>query len=307
MFISAYDTLACRAYNVKQIQSELRMAIVEDNTIMLETPSGKSIPAVFGLRPDNKSVPTFAHPIPVYINEKEDAPYFFVDTRSLVKANPNAPRGYSINNPTEYNFQIKRAALNLAYNSDPSSFMGLGDLTPLVFCRWLTDMIVRKLGLDPSDQVRVTTVTLFYWYSLFQESETETFTEKEKMRIITKLTQITSIPSSLSMEVIDSIPVIKDITEYVQTLQLVISNPRLDKLSPALLFAMIGNAWFGANAKEVAAVALEHPPTFVAMVATALDSRSFKKSAIGELVYLNDKKDRGIHFKKAFGSLLAGE
>lgn len=308
MFKSVYDTLACKAYNTEQIKKELRYALLEGDLIPLNTINGQSLSGIYGIKPGNQTIPTFSHPIEIFIDEKSDEGGIFVcDTRAMLKPNPNMPNGYSISNPTDYSLLITRATLTRKYNENPSSFHGLGDLVPIVFCRWLTDLIVKKLGLSPADQVRVTTVTLFFWYSLLRGVEEDIFTEKEKMNIITKLNQITAIPSTLSTEIVDSIPVMNNVQQYVDVIKSVITNTRIEKLNAALIFSMLGNSWFGMNAKEVAAIAIEHPPTFVAIVSAALDSRAFKKSLLGELVFLNDKKDRGVHFKRAIRGLLFEE
>lgn len=297
MFQTAYDTTACRAYRTETIVKGIKLAMVEENLMPVTSPyTDKAIQGVDGVRPGDDVTPVFAHPIKV-----DDR--LLVDLRSYLRHTPN---GITFTNRAEYNFQANRAALNYHWiHDDPKDLLSLGDLAPIVFIRWLTDAIVRKLGLDPAEQVQVMTVTLFYWYSLFRDAD-EPFEERDKQRIIGKLNQYSSIPSTLSMPLVDNIDYMSGIYDYVETLKGVVDNVRLNNLSPALLFSILGGSWFGFNVKETIAVATEHPPTFLTIVGTALHTRSYRKSTLGQLVYDLDKRDRGEVFTRNLRALLEG-
>ena len=298
MFPTPFDTTACRSYNRDAIAKGIKLAMVEDNLMSLEAPdSGRSARGVMGIKPGDEDTPTFSHPY--YYDEIRQV---VLDARPFLRLNRD--RSIGISNVPEYQFQLARGILTQHWiEHEPVDLLNLGEIVPLVFSRWLTEAIVRKLGLTPAEQVSVTTVTLFYWYSLFRSADEE-FTERDKMRIVTKLTQITQIPATLSMPLIDNIGVMTNIHEYVNTLSRVIDNPRITSLNVPLLFAILGGSWFGFNVKETIAVATEHPPTFIAIVAQALDNRSYRKSIIGRLVYDNDKRDRGRVFSRNYMNVM---
>lgn len=299
MFTTAYETLACRAYNKDSIASALRLGLVEEELMSITTPdSGKHVRGVWGVKPGNEDIPTFSHPFRV---ELENHPFYFIDTRVYIQQDRDGRQRFT--NVSDYRFQIIRSVLNIHWESEPKDLLNTGELGPLIFCRWLTETIVKRLGLGPSEQAQIMTVTLFYWYSLFRESD-EGFDEKEKMRILTKLNQISAIPTNLSMAIVDNIELMPDINTYIDTLKVVVNSTRLENLSAPLMFAMLGGSWFGFNAKETIAVATEHPPTFLAIVLSALETRSYRKSILGQMVYDNDKRDRGNVFSKNVYSIL---
>lgn len=298
MHLTAYETLACRAYNQDTIASNIQRALIEDDVFTLKTVAGRNVTGVWGISEHNNDVPTFSHPFRV---EYERQAFYFVDTRAFMKEDRDGNRRFT--NVSDYQFQLIRAILNLQWEEESRDLINTGELGPLVFCRWLSEAIVKRLGLGPSEQARVMTITLFFWHSQFREDDVE-FDEKEKMRILTRLNQISSIPTTISMEIVDEIQIMSNISSYVEQLINTVGSPRLENLTPALLFSMLGGSWFGFNAKETIAVATEHPPTFLAMIASALDSRGYRKTILGRLVYENDRRGRGDTFTKNIQQVL---
>ena len=305
MFKTAYETLACRSYDTQAISHALKLAMMEGEIQNAQAAARQMwVDGIKLVTPSNQDVPAFTHPFHIddpNHHEAADPAPLFLDGRAYLR--PNREGGFNYTNITDYRFQIMRAVFNLHWLKSPRDLFNLGDLAPLVFCRWLSGAVVKRLGLGPGEQVRVMTVTLFYWYSLFREAD-EDFTEKEKMRILSKLNQIASSPTTLSMDIVEDMYMMRDINDYVGLLRHVVGSTRMENFSPAFLFAALGGSWFGLNAKETIAVATEHPPTFVAIVQMALDDRSYRKSGLGQLVYTLDKRGRGEVFSNNSMSLI---
>lgn len=299
MFKTAYDTLACRAYNTASIEHAIKLAIIEGEINPFVIPGFNfNFKGVYGINNGNDKIPAFSHPFRMEISGTTG---YLIDSRAYVVKDRSGE--YSLTNAADFKFQVHRAVMNLEWEEDPNALKTFGELSPLVFCRWLTEAIVKRLGLNPNEQVRVTTVTLFYWFGLFREKDEE-FSEKEKMMILQKLSQITAIPTTTTMAFVDEIPLMLSIQQYVDVLKNVAGSKRLESLNPALLFSMLSGSWFGLNAKETIAVAVEHPPTFVTIIEMALNNRSYRKSVLGRLTYEADKKGRGEAFLKNFYATL---
>lgn len=312
MIHSPYQTTACRAYDTRAIEKGAKLAAVEDQILhTLTTPAGKTITGqVMGVSPDNKDIPLFSHPFPTYLNADTkilgETPFILLDIRGVAKVGRTGE--LKLTNPTEYEFLLVRGLLTYFwYQNDPRDLVNLGEIAPAIFTRWLAQSITRRLGLSPAEQVQVTVVALFYWYSLFTPNEEigeGAIPEGEKRRIITKLNAISSIPSSMSFELADKLSYMPTLKDFVQGLKDVVQSPRMERLSEGLLMSMLGGSWFGFNAKEVVAVALEHPPTFLAILHMALKDRSYKKSMLGTLAYDHDKRGRGEEFSRNVNHLL---
>jgi hypothetical protein len=294
MFITAYQTLACRSYDLREIEKSLRLAKIENTLAAVKTPDRDlRVIDAYAVIPGNNDVPAFTHP---FLIEFDGKPTLVIDHRSYVRQSGGSTVALTVTNLADYKFQTTRVLFNLHWLTNPEALLNLGELGPVVFCRWLSESIVRRLGLGPEEQAKVMTVSLFYWHSLFRNGEE--WEEKEKLRILTKLNQISAIPTSLSMAIVDQITVMTGIDSYIETLKAVVNSVRLENLNTPLLFSMLGGSWFGLNAKETVAVALEHPPTFCAILLSALESRSYQKSGLGQLVKDLDRKDRGSQFSK---------
>lgn len=296
MFKSAYETLACRSYNISDIKKYLNLARIDGTLLEARTPGkSKVIRDVFVVGPDNTEVPAFSHPFRL---EDKDEVVYVIDGRPYLRKGID---GFTITNVSEYNQLLIRAALSKDWETTPNSLLSLGDLPIIVFSRWMSNAITSRLGLTPEDQVKLMVVTLFYWYSLFRNDE---FDDKDKNNIARKISKISYIPTNITMGLIDTIGYMEDVNAYIDTVIKVVGSTRLEKLNAGLLFSMMGGSWFGLNSKEIIAVAIEHPPTFVSIIAAALESRSYRKSIIGRLVLDNDKKQLGKTFTHSLYSML---
>ncbi len=297
MHITAYTTMACRYYDISKITKALQLADIDGTLQPVKSPD-KGIPleGILAVMPGDDEIPNFSHPIKA---EFKSGTYYVIDARPFLKLERNGE--VSITNLTDYKFLLFRAGLNNAWDGEPDDLLGLGDLATIAFIRWLTNTLTSRFGLDPENQVRLTTVTIFYWYSLFRDEE---FSDRDKNNILKKLTKVSFVPMSTSMTMVDDIPYMPNITDYIEVVKDVVGSSRLENLNIGILYSMLGGSWFGLNAKEVIAVSLEHPPTFIAMVLSALESRSYRKTYIGKLVLDNDKRGMGNEFTKGVYSLI---
>lgn len=296
MFINPYETLACRSYDIKSIAKAIKEANVAEELMSPITPKGVMVESILAISPDNNDIPSFSHPFQV---ELGDTSKFVIDTRPFTK--PTRDGSIQISNPTDYEFLLKRGLLTDIWATDPAVLLSLGNFPLTIFTRWLSGNITSRLGLSADDQVKLTAVTLFYYYSLFRDTE---FSDTDKINISKKLSQVSYIPITNSMELLEDINYMSGVGDYIDTVKTVLATPRIENLNVGLLFSMLSNSWFGLNAKEVIAVAVEHPPTFIAIMTTALESRSYKKSYLGNLVYDNSKRGIDKEFTKAVYTLI---
>lgn len=299
MFISAYDTLAGSPYNTNDIKSKIKLSMIEGGVMDLKTPeSMKNVSCVKGVSPNNDLVPVFNHPL---IIDEYSNDFLFMDTRHYLRKERDGTIAFS--NLSEYKFQLERCIINKHWIKNSDEMINTGDIAPLIFCKWLSESLTRKLGLGPSEQIRITVITMFYWHSLFR---TEEFTEKEKLQITTKLSRVMNVPSNFVMEIFDTIKLMPTIKDYIQCLVNNVGSVRLRELNPTLLFTMLGGSWFGVSSKEVIAISLEHPPTFFIIILTALTSRAYRKSLLGRMVADNNKRGIGDDFTKSFYTIFKG-
>jgi hypothetical protein len=299
MYKTAFETASCRAYDIEEIKKKIRLANMEEGLVTPVTPDLQtSLDGILAIDSTNEDIPIFSHPIEMTIDNED---VLVIDTRPFIKINRDGSRTNT--SPNDYKFLILRALLTKQWIKDPVSLRSLGGIVEQTFVRWLADSIVSKLGLDPNAQVKITVITFFYWFNLFEEGE---MSERTKLNIVKKISTLTYVSSEYAVSVMDQIGPMENIREYITAIQELVESKRSESLNIGLLLTMLSGSWFGVNAKEIIGVSTEHPPTFIAIVAMALESRTYKKSLLGTKVNDLDRKNRGSEFQKSLYNLIGG-
>ena len=170
-----------------------------------------------------------------------------------------------------------------------------------VYASWLSDAISKRFALDPSDQLQLFIISYFYYQSLFKD--TSTFDEETKQMFAVHTIKASKAPSKMVFEIFDKIGTLSTMEDYCTNVKNILDNVRLKDLNAGLLITTLGNSWYGINSKEILAIALEHPPTWVAIVYTALVERTFKNSTIARIAERFGKNGNASDFLKAYVSL----
>lgn len=240
---------------------------------------------VIGIGTSEKDIPLFAHPINVFYKGEN---YVVSDLRMILSAETVADRpnddeylyGRRIRNRTEYEFIVVRQALQLHWMANPkSAFASATRFAAVAYAETLTAAIARFAALEIEDQYRLKAV-LHYFYQLLHIEKTPTEDELEKMTIHTiKATGLPAAEVDRIFAAIEKSGGFKDIHDLCEKLGELVSI-RLKGFSFATLLTLVANAWYGINAKEIIAVSLEHPPTWVAIARTSLAHNTYKSTAV---------------------------
>lgn len=291
MKISAYDTKPCSGYQLDGIKKALALAEIEGELIPLKL-NGKYVPSVWGVSPENKEVPSFAHPLPY--KARDSGELVILDIRGYTRGRKGDE--LSISNMGEYNFNVVRAALTVyAERNGVEDMAGLGDLPMAVFARYLGENITKRLMFSPQEQMLITMVAAV-WYACMFRPAGEALEERELQKIALKVARATRIPVDVVFDHSASLRQMDGPEDFVTVLKEVLNNKRSENLNVPLLFAIIGGGWFGLNQKETMAVALEHIPTFLAMVYMSLLDKSYRNSGIAKIVQAADRNNAGKSF-----------
>ena len=155
------------------------------------------------------------------------------------------------------------------------------------------------MNLDPSSQIKVSIIAGYFYLTLFRDEEID---HNDRIKLASQVSRATrNLDTEQCLEVIEDLPEMKNVHEFIETMVEVVDSSRMKKFNAGLLYSIIGGGWFGANAREVMAVAVEHPPTFIALVHAAINDRSYRRSLFAKMVQDLDRKDLG----KTFTSNLA--
>jgi len=302
---TAYDTRACHGFAMEKTIEGINYANVshylkrEGDILLIE-----------GSDSAEDAIPAFAHPLKYYpknsdsghVGHAEEITKIVIDVRPFGKYDSNQAQ-FNIRNRSEYNVAVCRAKLNYIWITKQPTI--LRDVSPLgmsLFASWISEALSKRFALDPLEQFKLSILAAVYYNSLFT-NETE-LNEMEVIKMTNAVSRNLRASAKDVMEVIDQCSVVSNIDDFCKKAHVVSGSVRLQDLNVGLLYSILGGTWFGANAKEMIAVALEHPPTWLTIVLTAYNDRSYKNSTITKLVERGNSNANAASYSQSILSLL---
>lgn len=284
IFNTGYDTTIGTAIVTKTIEMAIQKALIQDLIFQssLDLSRNLEIKPVFvtGLYHSESSIPFFNHPL--LVKNSKGIVFLCTDVRPYINPNTSTEGNLVARNYSEFNFVKTKAELNLAWLTEGQSQVknNLG-FAGVVFANWLSDVISKRFALDPRDQMLLAIVSHYYYQSLFYTEDR--FDEDVLHKFAVHTINATKANSAMVFEVFDKIGKMQNIADLCENIKAVLGNVRLQDLNVGLLITIVGMSWYGVNASENLAVALEHPPTWNAIVYSAVQDRSYKNSNIARV------------------------
>jgi len=291
MFNHTYDTTACGAYSMRDIKSALIKAKINGELENSVTSEGRRLKGIFYVTPYSKAIGPFYHPVEIELTNGSRA--IVVDQRPNLSVQRTGET--KISQSTHHTFLTLRGMLEYLWAHDGAdSLQFLGQIPFRVYARWLSESIVRRLGLPPEEQQRISALAGYYYQCLYQPFSD--LKGDQKLQMAVKIRNYVGIPTEVTLPLIDPLVILNGIDEFCEAVREMIPNPRLNNLNPAFLISICSGVWFGPAAKEVAAAALEYPPAFIAMVYTALNDRTMHGAQFTKLVESVSKPQQATDF-----------
>lgn len=290
----------------KDIETAIKESIIKDgidrNNLNVISDGEYKMIFITGINNSEDNIPLFTHPLVVEnFNGKN---YLCSDIRLYINKNANIKDlNNFIKNKTEFNFAKSRAILNLLWlNGHVSDIKNSTILASTVFSVLMTSIISKNYALDMKDQLTLSIISNFYYQSLFMTDPD--FTEEQKQKMAVHTINTTGAKAEFVFEIFDRINTMKDINDYIENVKNILENVRLKDFNLALLLTIIKNSWYGTNAKDIISVAIEHPPTWIAIVYTALSERTYKNSMIYKTAENFGKRGKADEFIKSYTQLI---
>jgi hypothetical protein len=306
LYKDSYSTTVGSVQNTQPIVTSLIKAFIKDglDTVNLDVRNSGDVKPVFviGSFSSEAEIPLFAHPI--MISDSHRGKTLCTDLRYFVREGTGAwevEKG--IRNLTEYNFAKSRAVLNLLWVSDRVGEIRNGlAFAGVVYASLLSESIAKANALDFKDLTKVQIASHFFYQTLFSE-KTE-FDEEEKQRMAAHTIKATGAPAEEVMSVIDKLPAMHNLNDFCEALVNVVESVRLKGFNLAMMLTLLKNSWYGHQSKEIMSVALEHPPTWCAMVYTALQERTYRNSMVYRVADAKGKRGASAEFLKSYSLIV---
>lgn len=306
IYNDCYDTTVGSAVPTKPIEIAIKEAIIKDglahrNYRIRDVGSIKPI-LITGSSDSETQIPLFAHPITIKNSHSEQ--YMCADARFFVrKDTPLDIIEKSIKNSTEFNLTVSRLVLSMLWQDNQTQRLKNGlQFAGIVYAAWLSESISKNFALDYKDQTVLNVLTHFFYQTLFIQEEA--LDQDMRDRIAAQTIKATKVPAEFVMSVIDKAGSMTNIEQYCLAVSNVLENIRLKSFNTAVLLTIVKNSWYGTNGKEIIAVALEHPPTWIAVVWAATNERTFSNSLIARLCDRFGKRGAADEFNSAYRSII---
>ena len=301
IFLNAYATTIGSASITKNIETSIKEAIIKNNfnvTNLGLTKDSNLVPYfITGSLLGESEIPPFTHSITV--PNFKGCTYDCTDMRLYI-----SPEG-KIKNKTECNFAKSRAVLNFIWQSaGPGPFKSSFQFAGGVFAQWISNAIANTFALDFKDKITLAVAASYYYQTLFYNDE---ITDSVMQKIAIHTINATKTNSQMVLEIFDRLQElgpIENISKFCSILPDLLENVRLNGFNLAGLLTVIRNSWYEVNAKEILSVALEHPPTWIAIVYTALAEKTYSTSTITKIAEKLNKVNSVNEFKLSYIDLI---
>jgi hypothetical protein len=241
------------------------------------------------------AVPEFAHP---FVVELDGEKLLAIDVRPFGSFD-RVKGAFAVRNSIEYGLLLRRAQLNdIWVNEDPALLRDVSPVAMSLFASWVSENVARRFALDPREQLNLAILAAFHYLSLF--------TDASFLDDATRMKMATQISRGMRCSAEDVLSVLDDqtrpshsIVDFCAAAGGATGSVRLQGFNPGVLISIIKGTWFGVNAQEMLAVALEHPPTWLALLMAAHVERTYKNSGLAKLVERQAHKEPNKQFLRA--------
>jgi len=297
--LQPYETTACRAYQHRlgHVADQLeRMVVVDKGAGQLrrfDLAKYKDL-HYYLLVAGDVELPMFSQPLSFH---DEDGKCFASDVRLFTKLDNH--RQVTVKMVTEYNLRKVQIALQVIWDSlGPKALGHLNEFPCLVYSRWLGDAITRRMALDAGVQINLYALWAFFFLTRFYSEEQTKIPPNDLQRLGAQIATVSYLPQDKAVALIEHLSIPKDVTSFVEILKEHSGSVRLENFSTAALFVLLGGSWFGANAKELIAVAVEHPPTYMALLYSTFTERSVRECVLAKLGRDTERFSSSDFFKR---------
>lgn len=270
----------------QSIAKALDLDYISHQTLGMQETGGYRPIFILGQGDSEMAIGLFAHPINVFHKGKH---YIVSDLRlNLTEAtdadlrdNKRLAGGRRIRDMNEHGFSMVRAAMQTHWMANPkSSFLSSTRFASVVYAKVITQAIARFASLDIAEQYRLE-VVWHYFYQLLHLEKDPDAEQLEAMMIHT--IKAVGIPSAEVENVYMAIGAaggFNDIIDVCDKLEEIVGTVRLKGFTLGVLLQLVNTIWYGLHAKEIVAVSLEHPPTWVTIVRAAAANNTYKSTAV---------------------------
>jgi len=295
IYINPYDTNYGKLLDITNIKKELiRFEILRKNdNLNYEIPNGENHKYLFitGKDQDEIDLPVWTQPLVFQNIEKENV--IAVDLRKYVKKDVDLNLLNSVKDRNNFDYLILESLIIGDFiEGNYGIFNNIIKNITLGFSTVIANIINSIVSLDPVEKTNVEIIAAIYANMLFVEGDGRDYIDGILARVSkTKFT----IP--ISHKYIEKLVNIPELDLYASTYVGLVNNIKIildvksSLIDETILLNAISNIWYGHGNGESVMIATEHIPTWITLLYTSLNNKSYKKT---RLTMLLEKNKRNI-------------
>jgi hypothetical protein len=287
---SAYQTTACSGIVLSKIEQGIRRAWAMGS---LRETEYKGLYQVTN-EASMSEIASFSHP---FVMRDADQIHVVVDIRPYTRWDQNQQMAL-VRDEENYHLEKLRGALTVLWNTaSPSLLRSISPLGIQGYSAWVSDAVAKRFAIDPAEQMTVAALAALFYCSQFTNDES--WGERDKILLQSVITQASNCKNEQAHDLVAKYPPIKNIEAFCAACREEEPTVRLNSLNDAVLITLLGGTWFGPNCRELTAVALEHPPTWLPLVYAAVRDRGYRNSGLAKLLERSQFKKHAQDFQRA--------
>ena len=297
IFHSSYNTTVTDGFNLKKTIEKLEDAKAMGGLSYVG--DQLRVQACQGGTPSADVVPQFKHPI--FFSEKQNGPVTIFDARPFGGIERVQGR-FTVSNLPEYDLILQRSKLDYIWNTKaPSLLRDVSSFAMKIYASWISEAVAHKFTLDAEEQLRLQVLAGWFYQGLFTDDIEPS--ESDRLRMVGAIANATGIAAETVFKVTDDLKILRDTREFCTACYAVTGSVRLKEFNAGVLVTIMGGTWFGADRAELCGVAMEHPPTWLAILYASFISRTFKNTRIEKLAQTQNRKDAGPQYMRSISKL----
>ncbi len=284
MVILPYQTTLGRLFKPDDYARAIRRAEISLSLPPMQTVSNETLLDTGYVTPreEHEDIPNFAHIINL---GNDSSPLLVVDGRQYMRYDERTgiTRLIAAN---DWQLQCVRVALTLKLmETGTVSFARLTDFPAKVFTDWITGTLVQRYTLRPESEMALRVIATLYYQAMLMPELREP--GHDRIRIAPILARVSGIPIEFILNLIDpdiegTVGSLNNANDLAVELSTKARTLSMGTLKFADLHTLLKSTWYGTNHADNVGMALEHLPTWIAILYTAVSDRSYRKSKITE-------------------------
>lgn len=275
MFETPYQTTPCSRFSLVKPAAAIRK--LEINELLVRTDFSSQ--GVLLIPPGVVDIMPFQQPM-----TKLEIPGLeanaVLDGRALMRAD-----GRFIKDDAAHHAVLVADLVVMWYTQSESfkrDMLNVGDFPAKVFIAWLSS-INQRLGLDLGQSTLVRAMIAIYYVQLFTPLPENPTSDDVDRLMIRAARLMPAMDANTLRGALGEIPRLERLKDLVDWIVRTLESPRTEFLTVAFIYTALGSS-FGPILREAAAVAVEYPPVFLAMVYSTCLERSYTRTGLGRVI-----------------------